>query len=159
MTAVSVLLVEHDGCGGEWVHAVRIRRVSTTRYGYEGRGKMQEEAVCANVRSTWRGRYTKKFSNICRYVRSGHITLGVGSTAGSLACGKETVRTTVHFDRLEEEVGGTEGGLCGARLCCGPGGWGSSHVPCSGIGKGKERKGTERTDFRGREEMAVRKQY
>ena len=27
-------LVEHDGCGGEWVHAVRIRRVSTTRYGH-----------------------------------------------------------------------------------------------------------------------------
>lgn len=48
--------------------------------------------------------YTKK-SKICKYVRCGHITLDVGSTAGPFARGKEAVRTvstTLHLDRLEE---------------------------------------------------------
>ena len=41
---------------------------------------------------------TKK-SNVRKYVRSGHITHGVGSTAGPLARGKEAAGTTLHLDR------------------------------------------------------------
>ena len=135
MHTASVPLAEHDGRGGGWGHAVHIRH--GIKHSVRRCAERCTRRRSANARSTRglsrRGIYTKKASNICRYVRSGHIIRVVGSTAGPLARGNDAVRTTLRLDRLEDEVWGAGGSLCGACLCCGPGGWGSSHVPGSGI--------------------------
>ena len=111
MHTASVLLAEHDGRGWEWGHAVQIRH--GIKHSVRRCAERCTRRRSANARSTrsWsrRGIYTKKSSNICRYVRSGHIIRGIGSTAGPLARGKEAVRTTLHLDRPEEEVGRRRG--------------------------------------------------